>query len=111
MTEQKAQLEQQLWIITNTLRGKNDAIYFIDDISPFIFCKYLSTAIKVYANALLEKDHLNYNQVESHAQEAFFIEAIKQLALNKLGYLLLPSELFSKLKKKRKCRLKIKSML
>jgi len=30
MTEQKSQLEQQLWIIANTLRGKIDADDFRD---------------------------------------------------------------------------------
>ena len=36
MTEQKAQLEQQLWNIANTLRGKMDADDFRDYILGFI---------------------------------------------------------------------------
>jgi type I restriction enzyme M protein len=76
MTEQKAQLEQQLWIIANTLRGKMDAIYFRDYITPFIFYKYLSTKMELYANAILATDHLSFHQVEGHAQEAAFIEQI-----------------------------------
>ena len=53
MTEQKAQLEQQLWIIANTLRGKMDADDFRDYILGFIFYKYLSTKMELYANAIL----------------------------------------------------------
>jgi type I restriction enzyme M protein len=67
MTEQKAQLEQQLWIIANTLRGKMDANEFRDYLSPFIFYKYLSTKMELYANAILAKDHLSFNQVAGHA--------------------------------------------
>ena len=40
MTEQKQQLEQQLWIIANTLRGKMDADDFRDYILGFIFYKF-----------------------------------------------------------------------
>jgi type I restriction enzyme M protein len=53
MTEQKAQLEQQLWNIANTLRGKMAANYFRDYLLPFIFYKYLSTKMELYANAIL----------------------------------------------------------
>jgi type I restriction enzyme M protein len=53
MTEQKAQLEQQLWIIASTLRDKMAANYFRDYISPFIFYKYLSAKMELYANAIL----------------------------------------------------------
>jgi type I restriction enzyme M protein len=73
MTEQKAQLEQQLWINANTLRDKMDADDFRDYILGFIFYKYLSTKIELYANAILAKDHLSFNQVEGYGQEAAFI--------------------------------------
>jgi type I restriction enzyme M protein len=39
MTEQKAQLEQQLWMIDNTLHGKMDADDFRYYLLPFIFYK------------------------------------------------------------------------
>jgi type I restriction enzyme M protein len=65
MTEQKAQL--QLWIIANTLRGKMDADDFRDYILGFIFYKYLSTKMELYANEILAPDHLSFNQVEGHA--------------------------------------------
>ena len=40
--ENKRRLEQQLWNIANTLRGKMDADEFRDYILGFIFYKYLS---------------------------------------------------------------------
>ncbi|MFT6843172.1 MAG: type I restriction enzyme M protein [Psychroserpens sp.] len=76
MTEQKAQLQQQLWIIANTLRGKINANEFRDYLLPFIFYKYLNTKMKVYANAILAKHHLSFDQLEDHAQEATLIAQI-----------------------------------
>jgi type I restriction enzyme M protein len=76
MTEQKAQLEQQLWIIANTLRGKMAADDFRDYLLPFIFYMYLSTKIELYANEILAPDHLSFDQVEGHSQEAAFIAQI-----------------------------------
>ena len=40
--DKKQQLEQQLWKIADTLRGKMDADDFRDYILGFIFYKYLS---------------------------------------------------------------------
>jgi type I restriction enzyme M protein len=76
MTEQKAQLAQQLWIIANTLRGKMDANYFRDYLVPFIFYKYLNTKMELYANAIPALHHLSFNQVEGHAQKAALIAQI-----------------------------------
>jgi len=67
MTEQKAQLEQQLWNIANTLRGKMDADDFRDYILGFIFYKYLSTKMDLYANRILKPDGITFQQVEGHA--------------------------------------------
>jgi type I restriction enzyme M protein len=100
MTEQKEQLEQQLWNIANTLRGKMDADDFRDYILGFIFYKYLSTKMDLYANEILEPDNLKFQDLEGHAQEAVYLEAVKDAALDKLGYFLLPSELFSELAKR-----------
>ena len=100
MTEQKQQLEQQLWSIANTLRGKMDADDFRDYILGFIFYKYLSTKIELYANEILEPDNLKFRDLEGHAQEAAYLDAVKDASLDKLGYFLLPSELFSELAKR-----------
>ncbi len=95
--EQKQKLEQQLWNIANTLRGKMDADDFRDYILGFIFYKYLSTKMDLYANKILKPDGLTFQEIEGHADEAVLMEEIKQLALDKLGYFLTPSELFSEL--------------
>lgn len=97
MTEQKAKLEQQLWNIANTLRGKMDADDFRDYILGFIFYKYLSRKMELYANEILQPDELTFDQVEGHEQEGALLDAIKDAALDKLGYFLAPSELFSEL--------------
>ena len=97
MTEQKQQLEQQLWNIANTLRGKMDADDFRDYILGFIFYKYLSRKMELYGDEILKPDGLTFAEVEGHAQEAELLEAIKDATLDKLGYFLKPSELFSEL--------------
>jgi type I restriction enzyme M protein len=97
MTEQKAQLEQQLWNIANTLRGKMDADDFRDYILGFIFYKYLSRKMDLYANEILKPDGINYADVEAHKESEALLSAIKDEALDKLGYFLKPSELFSEL--------------
>ena len=97
MTEQKQQIEQQLWNIANTLRGKMDADDFKDYILGFIFYKYLSKKMELYANVILKPDGIEYADVENHNQADAYLEAIKAEALDKLGYFLKPSELFSEL--------------
>ena len=100
MTEQKAKLEQQLWNIANTLRGKMDADDFRDYILGFIFYKYLSRKMELYADEILQPDGLTFQEVVGHEQEAELMEAIKDAALDKLGYFLAPTELFSELAKR-----------
>ncbi|TXE15701.1 type I restriction-modification system subunit M [Psychroserpens burtonensis] len=100
MTEQTQQLQTQLWNIANTLRGKMDADDFRDYILGFIFYKYLSTKMELYANEILEPDNLKFRDLEGHAQEDAYLEAVKDAALDKLGYFLLPSELFTELAKR-----------
>ena len=97
MTEQKAQLEQQLWNIANTLRGKMDADDFRDYILGFIFYKYLSKKMDLYANKILSPENLKYQDIEAHAQGEKYLEHISKLSLDTLGYFLKPSELFSEL--------------
>ena len=56
--DQKKQLEQQLWNIANTLRGKMDADEFRDYILGFIFYKYLSEKMHLYADKILAEDRI-----------------------------------------------------
>ena len=98
MTENNKQLEQQLWNIANTLRGKMGADDFRDYILGFIFYKYLSEKMHRYANKILEPDGIKYKEIdEDSGQGEQFLEAIRAEALDTLGYFLKPSELFSEL--------------
>ena len=93
--EQKKQLEQQLWNIANTLRGKMNADEFRDYILGFIFFKYLSEKMELYADSILEQDGLKFREInENSADGKEYIEAIREEALDKLGYFLKPTELF-----------------
>jgi len=98
--EKKKQLEKKLWDIANTLRGKMDADDFRDYILGFIFYKYLSTKMELYANKALAPDEITFLEVEGHANESELIKALRDAALDKLGYFLRPSELFSEIAKR-----------
>ena len=99
--EQKKALEQQLWNIANTLRGKMNADEFRDYILGFIFYKYLSEKIEIYANSILVEDKIKFRDIKENTSEGKeYIEAIKEETLEKLGYFLAPSELFSEVAKR-----------
>lgn len=96
--DQKRQLEQQLWNIANTLRGKMDADEFRDYILGFIFYKYLSEKMHLYADSILKADGIKYESISEKTEEgAQYLEAIREESLDKLGYFLKPSELFSEI--------------
>jgi type I restriction enzyme M protein len=99
--DQKKQLEQQLWNIANTLRGKMNADEFRDYILGFIFYKYLAEKMEIYANSILKADGIKYKTIEENTKQGKeYIEAIKEESLEKLGYFLKPSELFSEVAKR-----------
>ena len=99
--EQKRILEQQLWNIANTLRGKMNADEFRDYILGFIFYKYLSEKMELFANDILKQDNIKFREITSKSANGVeFIEAIKEEALEKLGYFLKPEELFTEVAKR-----------
>lgn len=99
--EQKKILEQQLWNIANTLRGKMDADEFRDYILGFIFYKYLSEKMLIFANNELKEDGIKYDEITESTQDGQeYLEAIKEASIESLGYFLKPSELFSEVAKK-----------
>lgn len=99
--DQKKILEQQLWNIANTLRGKMNADEFRDYILGFIFYKYLAEKMEIYANSILEQDNIQFRDIKENTQKGKeYIEAIKEEALETLGYFLKPSELFSEIAKR-----------
>jgi type I restriction enzyme M protein len=99
--DQKRVLEQQLWNIANTLRGKMNADEFRDYILGFIFYKYLSEKMEIFANDILKQDKIKFREITPKtAQADDFLEAIKEEALEKLGYFLRPEELFTEVAKR-----------
>ena len=100
--DQKKQLEQQLWNIANTLRGKMNADEFRDYILGFIFYKYLSEKMELYANnTVLKEDGLTFRDVDdTTAEGAHAIATVREESLGRLGYFLNPNELFSEIAKR-----------
>ncbi|MFL0143077.1 type I restriction-modification system subunit M [Tenacibaculum maritimum] len=101
--DHKKQLEQQLWNIANTLRGKMNADEFRDYILGFIFYKYLAEKIELYANKILKEggDTFLFSEIDENTETgAEYIEAIREESLEKLGYFLKPSELFTSIAKR-----------
>lgn len=97
--EQKKKLEQKLWDIANELRGRMDADEFRDYILGFIFYKYLSERLNLYADDILKADGLSFAQLDDD-KDREILAAVEENALEALGYFLKPSELFSNVAKK-----------
>src|SRR5690554_5705362 len=94
--DHKKQLEQKLWDIANTLRGKMKADEFRDYILGFIFYKYLSERMHLYADHILGEDGIAYTDIpEDTPRGEAFLDAVRDAALEALGYFLRPSELFT----------------
>jgi type I restriction enzyme M protein len=94
----KQKLEQQLWNIANTLRGRMGADDFRDYILGFIFYKYLSEKMYFKANEMLQTDGIDFmdiNETTDIGQK--YLAAIQDETLESLGYFLKPSELFSEI--------------
>ncbi|WP_210880027.1 type I restriction-modification system subunit M [Roseovarius autotrophicus] len=99
--EQKKKLEQKLWDIANTLRGKMNADEFRDYILGFIFFKYLSERMHLYANDVLKQDGIDYLSVnEATPDGQTILAAVSEASVDALGYFLRPSELFSQIAKR-----------
>ncbi|MDE0588581.1 type I restriction-modification system subunit M [Halocynthiibacter sp. C4] len=99
--EQKKKLKQKLWDIANTLRGKMNADEFRDYILGFIFYKYLSERLYLYANSILEADEINFADIDENTDEGrAYLDAVAEASIDELGYFLKPSELFSAIAKR-----------
>lgn len=93
--DQKKQLQTQLWNIANELRGKMGADEFRDYILGFIFYKYLSEKMELYANDLLKSDGKEYRNIdEAKPEDEKILDVIHKEAIENLGYYLKPTELF-----------------
>jgi type I restriction enzyme M protein len=93
--EQRRQLQQQLWNVANTLRGRMAADDFRDYILGFIFYKYLSEKIQRFADNELLQEGLKFADInETTADGKEYISALEEAALDELGFFLKPTELF-----------------
>ena len=93
--EQKRILQQQLWAICNLLRGRISGDDYRDYILGFIFYKFLSERLYSIAQEALAEDGLDYaNLKEDNKEHAEIIDAVREEAIDTLGYHLMPSQLF-----------------
>ncbi|MCP1674426.1 type I restriction enzyme M protein [Natronocella acetinitrilica] len=93
--EQKNRLQAQLWAICNYLRGKMSGDEFRDYILGFIFYKFLSEQLYLIAEKTLEADGIDYAKIDdSDPDMAALIEAVREEAVDALGYHLAPGQLF-----------------
>jgi type I restriction enzyme M protein len=91
-------LKTKLWDIANTLRGKMGADDFRDYILGFIFYKYLSARMHTYANEILKPDNLVYEELDENTTKGQeYLNAVREMALEQVGFFLKPSELFSEM--------------
>jgi type I restriction enzyme M protein len=106
--EQKRLLEKQLWGVANVLRGKMHADEYKNYILGFIFYKYLSEKLELYANKnLLAREDFKFADIKENSKEGKeYLKAIKKACLDHLGFFLTPTELFSYLVKKGKGEIK-----
>lgn len=99
--DQKKQLQKQLWAIANLLRGKMDADDYRNYILGFIFFKYLSEKLHIYADRILKNDPLDFVEINEKTEEGKkYLEAVQKSCIKELGYFLKPSELFTSIAKK-----------
>jgi type I restriction enzyme M protein len=100
-SDQKKRLEQQLWNIADSLRGKMNADEFRDYCLGFIFYKYLSERLHLHANTMLKEDGIEFTELDEKSEEGLeMLAAIAQDSVESLGYFLKPSQLFSSIAKR-----------
>jgi type I restriction enzyme M protein len=74
---------------------------FRDYILGFIFYKYLSERMHLYANEVLRQDELDYLSVREESVEGReILDAVREASVDALGYFLRPSELLSQVAKR-----------
>ena len=94
-------LQTQLWNIANTLRGKMGADEFRDYLLGFIFYKYLSERMHLFADEILKHDGVKFADIDETSKAGKkMLAAIQEESVERLGYFLKPSELFHKVAEK-----------
>jgi type I restriction enzyme M protein len=68
---------------------------FRDYILGFIFFKYLSEKMELYADEILHPDGITYDAIKPSTKDrAAYLKAVSELSVEHLGYFLEPEELF-----------------
>lgn len=88
------ELAKQLWAIANDLRGSMDSSKFKNYILGTIFYRYLSERTESYMNEILKNDGVTYREALADDELA---EAVKEMTLDHLGYIIEPDNLFNSL--------------
>lgn len=88
------ELAKQLWAIANDLRGSMDSSKFKNYILGTIFYRYLSERTEKYMNEILKNDGVTYREALANDELA---EAVKEMSLDHLGYIIEPDNLFNSL--------------
>ena len=74
---------------------------FRDYILGFIFYKYLSEKMAMFADGILKQDKIKFRDVNLTLNDSQdYLDAIQKEALEKLGYFLKPEELFVEVSKR-----------
>ena len=97
----KKTLQTQLRNIANTLRGKMGADEFRDHIPGFIFYKYLSERMHLFADGILKNEGLAFDAIDENTPAGEeMLATIREEAVERPGCFLRPSELFHRIAKK-----------
>lgn len=88
------ELAKQLWAIANDLRGSMDSSKFKNYILGTIFYRYLSERTEKYMDEILKNDGVTYREALENDELA---EAVKEMTLDHLGYIIEPDNLFNSL--------------
>ncbi len=97
-TNMKSQeLAKQLWAVSKDLCGSMDSSKFKNYILGTIFYRYLSEHTENYMNELLANDGVTYREALADEELA---EAVKEMSLDHLGYIITPENMFHSLAKR-----------
>lgn len=99
--DQRRTLERELWNIANTLRGKIDAADFRRYVLGLVFYKYLSERMHTYAGGVLAQDGVDFGDLDAGTPEGReMLDALREEAVEELGYFLPPADLFAAMARK-----------
>ncbi len=88
------ELAKQLWTISDALRGNMDGTKFKNYILGTLFYRFLSERTESYMDEILQNDGVTYREALENEELA---EAVKELTLDHLGYIITPDCLFDSL--------------